>query len=121
MIDAIQAALRGYRFQCAHEFVLQEGIARVLAREGIAYQRERQLGRDRVDFFVGSEPFPEGIAVEVKIDGSLSEVTRQLHRYAAHPDVVALVLVTTRSLHCRMPREMRGKPLAVVHLEGSAF
>jgi hypothetical protein len=115
MIDTIARALRSHRFRCDSEADLQEGISRVLTEAGLPHRREHHLGPDRVDFFLA------GIALEVKIDGSLSAVTRQLHRYAQHPDVHSVLLVTTRALHDRMPVAMCGKPVAVIHLEGGAF
>lgn len=118
MLDILSRTLRSHRFTFPSEYVLQEGIARVLLDAGIPHEREHGLGRDRVDFFLDFQP-EGGIALEVKIDGSLSSVTRQLHRYAQHPDVRAIVLVTTRAMHDRMPPEMGGKPLLVIHLEGA--
>lgn len=114
-IDRITDALRSHRFRFASEAELQEGIERVLLDAAIPLEREFRLGRDRVDFWV------EGIALEVKVDGSLSEVTRQLHRYAQAPQVRAVLLVTTRALHRRVPAEMTSKPIAVFYLEGSVL
>lgn len=113
MLNQIGSSICSRRYRFSDETMLQNGIAKVLAEDGIAFEREYPLGRDRVDFFV------QGIALEVKVDGSLSEVTRQLHRYAQHPDVQIVALVTTKSQHCRMPSEMAGKPVRVIHLEGA--
>ena len=120
MLNHLPRILKAHRFRLSHEFVLQNGIAGVLLEAGIPFEREHCLrnGRDRVDFFVDMQR-EGGIALEVKVDGSLSEVTRQLHRYAQHPDVRAIVLVTTRAMHDRMPAEMCGKPVRVIHLEGA--
>ncbi|MFW6031669.1 MAG: hypothetical protein ACOC9T_03670 [Myxococcota bacterium] len=73
--------------------------------------------RDRIDFLLE----PSGIGVEVKVDGSLSEVTRQLHRYAQHDRIRALVLATTKAKHIPVPRELSGKPVCVVHMTGGAW
>lgn len=115
MIDTISGVLRAHRFRFSSELQLQDGIENALRADGVVFERERQLGHDRVDFFAG------GVALEVKVDGSLSAVTRQLHKYAQHPDVSAVVLATTRMLHDRMPAEMCGKPVRVVVLRTGAF
>lgn len=108
-------ALLGHRFYCPNEATLQEAIANVFNEARIPFVRECRLSsRDRVDFLVG-----DGIAVEVKVDGSLSEVLRQLHRHAQHDDVDQIVLVTTRAMHkAGMPASLGGKPVSVVHLGG---
>jgi hypothetical protein len=78
----------------------------VLSQAGIEHQREVSLTpKDRPDFMVG------GVAIELKVDGSAPEVTRQLMRYVQHPDVTGVVLVTTRQRHMCMPATMQGKPV----------
>lgn len=114
-LDKVIAALRSYKFRFRNEAELQNGIARVLEQEGISFERERPLGRDRVDFFAA------GIAIEIKIDSSLAEVTRQLHRYSQHPDVLEVLLVTCRMLHDRMPDKMSDKDVKVVVVSSGAF
>jgi hypothetical protein len=42
------------------------------------------------------------VAIEIKIDGSCSEVTRQIHRYSQHPDVEEILLITTCAKHLRI-------------------
>ncbi len=59
-----------------------------------------------------------GIGIEVKVAGSPPEVGRQLRRYAAFPQIEALLLVTTRARHLRMPTEIAGKPVRVAWLSG---
>jgi len=110
-LDAITETLTSMRCSFTAERGLQDGIERALLAAGIAATREAPLTkRDRVDFLAGD------IAIEVKVDGSLADVTRQLHRYAACPEVSALVLVTTRGAHTRLPDTLGGKPVRVVHL-----
>lgn len=104
------------RFRVHNEADLQRAIAHVFDGEGITFEREVTLSEgDRVDFLVGT------IGVELKVDGSLSSVTRQLHRYAASPLVSELLLVTTRMRHRNMPGSFNGKAITVVHLIGSVF
>jgi hypothetical protein len=46
-------------------------------------------------------------------------VTRQLHRYAGHEAVKALVLVTSRRRLGNLPATLRGKPVEVVVVPGA--
>ena len=108
---AIADALLARRFRYVRESDLHEGIAETLKGAGIFFEREKHLSDEgRVDF--GCPP----VAVEVKVDGALSAVTRQLMRYADLTVVEAVVLVTTKMRHRNMPAAMRGKPLRVVYL-----
>jgi hypothetical protein len=112
--EAICTLLRGYRFSCTREAELQDAIERVLVEAGYPVVREKRLSRkDRPDFDV------EGVSIEVKVDGSLTEVGRQLFRYAEHTAVQVLVLVTTRSSHTRVPDTICGKPCRLVHIVGA--
>lgn len=96
------------------EAQLQDEIERTLQAEEVPYLREHRFSaRDRVDFFVDG-----GIACEVKISGSVNEVTRQLSRYAEHDSVLSIVLVTSRLQLARVPRELNGKTVAVAALLG---
>lgn len=111
-ISAVLAKYR-YRFCCEQE--LQDGIALALSRSDISFEREYRLtDNDRLDFFC------EGIAVEVKIDGSAAAVLRQVHRYANHKDVNEILLVTTKASHS-IPASLNGKKIVLHSLLGSAF
>lgn len=115
-VDQVRAALARVRFVYAREAELQEGIGRVLeAAFPGQVQREVQLdgGRSRLDFLVGA------VAVEVKIDGSLSELTRQVHRYAGLDAVAGILAVVGRSRLRGLPESLRGKPVGVLHLGGA--
>ena len=80
-----------------------------------AYAREHRLGpKDRPDFLVGGS-----IVVEVKhFRASPLPTLRQLARYAAYPEIEAIILATARSMAA--PPDLRGKLLYVVSL-GSAW
>jgi hypothetical protein len=110
-IPDILARMHGTRLASDDEALLQNAMAEAFV--GLPFEREHSFSRhDRVDFF-----FKEaGIAVEVKVAGSPNEVLRQLHRYAQHEDVKALLLVTTRAAHRLLPGELNGKRLQVVHM-----
>ena len=115
--DLVARAIASRRFRFAHERELQEGIARALADESIAFTREARLGdAGCIDFLCN-----EGIGLEVKVGGPLAAVTRQMHRYACRDEVRALLLVTSRRALDRLPETMMGKPVRVVHLLGSAL
>ncbi len=117
LADAVVALLARVKFSYRDEKELQEGIRRVLTMAGLSFEREAQLaGRDRIDFWL--EP---GLGLEVKVDGSLSLVTRQLHRYSEHPTVHALLLVTSCSNHRALPHAMSDKPVRVHLLRSRAF
>jgi NAD(P)-dependent dehydrogenase (short-subunit alcohol dehydrogenase family) len=110
---ALVALLEGHRFDESSEDALQRGVAQVLAAAGCSFTREVPLTRqDRIDFLVG------GVGVECKTDGSLSALTRQLHRYALATQVEALVLVTTRARLARVPPHLNGKRISVVATMG---
>lgn len=102
-----------YRFHFNDEGQLQSGVERVFAENNLEAVRECKLSPgDRVDFFCG------GVGVECKVGGSLSEVTRQLHRYAELPEVASLILITSRAKHLGVAREMCGKRVDVHFLRG---
>jgi hypothetical protein len=121
-VDRLREVLGSYRYTFANEKDLQDGLARVLFQRGIRFDREVRLPpltkddrvKDIPDFMV------DGIAVEVKVDGGLSDVTRQLHRYAQRKEVRSLLLVTSRAALGNQPAEMNGKRLVVLTLWGLA-
>jgi hypothetical protein len=97
---------------------LQDGIELLLNGAQIAHKREVPLGgrQNLIDFLI--EP---DIGLEVKIKGGLSEVTRQLYRYAESDKITHLILVTSQMRHRQIPSEMVNKPLTIIHLIGSVF
>lgn len=112
MIDEIATALQRRTYRCSGEAELQDAISSVL-EAGFPGQvsREHVLGRsDRVDFMVS------GVAVEVKVGGSLAALTRQVHRYAAHDTVTGVLVVTTRWYHGGLPETLHGKPIGVLRV-----
>ena len=106
-LERLATLLSTRRFWHSSEDELQRGIALVLDEAGIAYAREAELSAgERVDFLVGA------VGVEVKVAGSLSQVARQLLRYAPHVD--GLLLVTARAQLDAFPPTLGGKPVRVV-------
>lgn len=106
-------ALKAHEYHYANERDLQDAIAVILRRREIPFSREVRLtATDRIDFLVGL-----GIGVEVKLDGQMTELLRQLARYAQCEDVSALVVVTPKSRLAQLPDSLNGKPIYVVHLQ----
>lgn len=90
----IQVLLSPYAFSTLNEKALQDGIEQVLRESGIEFIREARVTKqDRPDFMI------DDVAVEAKIKDTISEVTRQLHRYAQLDSVQAILLVTSRHTH----------------------
>lgn len=118
LLRSIVETLPRYRYRFADEAQLQAGIADVLAQAGIPFEREHVAGpRDRFDFLI-----PDGIVIEAKTQGSLSQALSQVRRYAARPDVQAVVLVACRFWATVVPvTELHGKPIRVVRLKGDSF
>src|SRR2546426_527670 len=98
--------IRGHRFLFHTEQDLQAGIAQALDLLGIKYEREVCLTKcDRIDFMVGN------VGIEVKVDGALNEVIRQVYRYMHCGQVSALMLITSKARHRLISGEMNGKPV----------
>jgi hypothetical protein len=69
----------------------------------------RLSSRDIPDFFI------LGVVIEVKMNKSReANVVRQLARYAEHPEVTDLILLTNRAV--RAPGAINGKRLCVISL-----
>lgn len=111
--EELAKALVGFRFRFKDEKELQYGVAKALEILAQPYVPEYRLNAtDRVDFYVQSTQ----IGIEIKTKYSLAVVTRQLWRYAKDEKIKSLILITTRSSHLDMPKEILGKPLFVVYL-----
>jgi hypothetical protein len=77
--------------------------------ERAQFSREVKLSAaERIDFLMA-----DGLGIEVKVKGSLSDVTRQLHRYAQITEIKSLLLVTTKARHLEAPRSLNGKTIDI--------
>ena len=116
--EAFVALVRSRRFRWSGEEDLRDGLEAVLREEGVAHERECVLGpKDRIDFLVDG-----GLGVEVKVARGVSAITRQLHRYAQHERIAALVLFTTSArLPLLLPPSLNGKPILSASLDGGSF
>jgi len=113
-LDRLAHVLQGHRYDHTTEKHLQDGLATVLAGAGIVAEREHHLGPgDIVDFFLPNL----GIGIEVKVGGTCAAATRQIHRYAQHAGIEALLLVSTKWAVVRgMPPTIAGKPFGSIVL-----
>lgn len=88
---------------------MQREVAAALDAAGLSFREQVQLTpQDRPDFMVGSS------AVELKIDGALVALIRQLHRYAQHQDVASIVVVSSKLRLADLPPTINNKPVAAV-------
>jgi hypothetical protein len=96
----------------ASEQEIHDRITTALMAAGIAHQHEVRIGKGcRVDFLCDG-----GVAIEVKRGKPhTGRVAAQVRRYAACPDVCAVVLVLERAL-IHTIAEANGKPVCVVAL-----
>lgn len=121
-MTALADVITGHRYVFGSEDELQQQLSGVLGAAGHTVGREYRLNRtDRIDLVVTTgHGFTTGlIGIEVKVAGSTAAAVRQLTRYAAHPALDGLLLVTTRA-HS-LPRLLAGKPAAVVSLLGNGL
>lgn len=108
----LMEAVASRTFTFASESELQAALAEVLSPLG-AVREVDIAGAGRVDFLTAC-----GVAVEVKIDGSISQVSRQVMGYIQSPIVAALLVVSTRRSHAALHGQRLGKPVRVVVLDG---
>jgi hypothetical protein len=101
------AAIGAFGYSFSTEEELQAGLAKALDTSGISFRREVILSkRDRIDFMLDG-----GVGIEVKIDGSISALTRQLFRYADLPEINGLLVVVSANRLANLPTEINGKPV----------
>lgn len=108
----VVALLRRVRLDLSSEKRLQAQIAQQLQHAGIAFEREKALSaQDRPDFLLA-----DGTLIECKLRGRARkiDVFRQLERYAAYPQVSALILASNLSMG--LPDTCAGKPLYAASL-----
>lgn len=103
-LEQLRAHLAAGRYSFGNEDELQLAIAdRLGAGTDWSFTREHALSKaDRIDFWM----FTAGIGIEVKVRGGMSALIRQLHRYAQHPDVRGLLLVTSKPTLATLPSRL---------------
>jgi hypothetical protein len=115
-IEHLSTVLNRYRFNFSNEKDLQAGLEKAFNTLGCAFTREHKLSDDDiVDFY-----WPEKlVGVEAKIDHSLSDLTRQIHRYVQHESILGILVVTSKTRLANLPEEMNHKPIRCHSLIGS--
>nr|EES53262.1 MAG: hypothetical protein UBAL3_80150051 [Leptospirillum ferrodiazotrophum] len=112
--DLISSLFR-LRFRYTTERDLQNGFEKVFLEKDIPFVREYPVTTaDRLDFWVDG-----GIALEVKIKGSLPDLIRQIARYARHKDVREILVVGTPRWIPQVPATIEGTPVYGLRLVGS--
>lgn len=109
-VASVVAATAGKRFSRVSELMLKDGMEKVFREAGLLFRREERLSdADIADFWFHGV----GIAVEVKVKGSLESHLRQMRRYASHATVAGVLLVATRPF--QLPETLCGKPVACLN------
>lgn len=120
-LSDLSSLLGCYRFSCITEKELQAGIEGMLIAEHIPYKREFRLNaQDIPDFLVSTDDL-ENVVIEIKIDGGLAALLRQIGRYVKHPEVNAVLVVGTPHWIPRVPQELHGKRVFSHRLLRSLF
>ena len=115
VLENLISILSRRRYRFTDENDLQRGIEQVLTEAKIDFQREARLNAsDRLDFLL-----PGGVAIEVKIKGSIAELLRQASRYLARPEIQAVLVVGSPHWITRVPETLNDKPLRALRLVGS--
>lgn len=132
-IQMVRNAIGNLRIDVSDERTLQNAVYSRLQRDGLLFRREYALSPfDRIDFLVllrqkdrrirqehAGNNDVRGIGVEVKVDGTCPQLTRQVHRYLEYDALEGLVVVTNRARLTNLPKELRHKPVAVHLLTGA--
>lgn len=110
----LETVLRRFSYRYNDEAQLHTAISQVLADESLTFAREHRLdAKSRADFWL------DGVLIEVKVDGSLSEALRQVDRYCVYRAVTGVLLATTLRWGDQPLKDkpaFRGKPFAMVRL-----
>ncbi len=106
----VKAVIERSRIDVSTEASAHNAIFDALARDGLAPTREVVLTpKDRIDIMVGA------VGVEVKVAATRRLILRQLERYAALPEVEALVLASAAAWPGTMAK-LNGKPFFFANL-----
>lgn len=115
LVEILRRAIETSRVPLSSEKEAQAALAEVLRKLDIDFKREHRLAPgDILDFWL---PDGNGLALvmEVKMNAARpAEIRRQLERYAAHPQVRGVILVSNRAMP--LPVEIAGKPAHFISL-----
>jgi len=114
-LNAIANQLARYSYRYSNEARLHDAMAKVLESHDFAFEHEYVLdARNRADFWLN------GIVIEVKVDGSLSDALRQVDRYINLPHVKGVILAGTPRWAGQALQEKpvwQDKPFQMIRLE----
>lgn len=116
-INKIRNIIRSKRFIFNGEKHLQVTLNNVFLPVFPQTKREVYLGKmkDIGDLDLGIIDFMiDDIGVEIKIKGSPLEIFRQIERYALHPSINHVVLITNVTM--TLPETVNGKPAHIIYL-----
>lgn len=131
-LTELAALLLRYKITYGTEAKMQSQVGKILSAGGYEWGRELILtDKDRIDLGVLCPGFTGCnflqrvdlgvIAIECKIAGTTYDLLSQCSGYIQHPDVAAVLVVTSRQSHREMPDELHGKPVAVVWVGGNSL
>jgi hypothetical protein len=117
----LSSHLRRYTFTFRDELDFHGLLETAMLEGGWHVEREVILGaKDRIDFVVQRKA--DGIldkvrvGVEVKVKASPVQVERQLRRYALHPSIDGILVVSSSVQLARLPKTIGPMPIHVVVL-----
>ncbi len=115
----LSAHISRYTFNFRDELELHGLLEQAMRDDGWHVEREVKLGeKDRIDFVVqrvvDGKPSGVEVGVEVKVKASLAHVERQLRRYATHPRLAGILVISCSVQLTRLPSFIAGKPVHVV-------
>jgi len=115
-IEELDATLRKFRFNFTGEKELQRGLAKAFEGLSEPFIAEHKFSsQDIFDFYWPAKH----VIVEVKVDGTLSALTRQIHRYLQHEEVRGVLVVVSRPPLMNLPDTINKKPVRCHGLFGS--
>lgn len=114
MTGWIRAAFKNIAITCREETDLQKAAAAQLTKHGVPFTEQARLHSPLGDKVGVIDFLCRDVGLELKTKGSLSSLLRQLDRYAESPQVRELIVLTTRRSLCRLPPELRGKPISSI-------
>ncbi|MFA6230924.1 MAG: hypothetical protein WC617_12260 [Rhodanobacter sp.] len=116
-LSAIAGLFQRHTFRFANEIILHDALAGLLSEAGYTFVREHRFdSKNRTDFFLPVE----GVVIEVKVDGTLSQALRQVSRYSTLEGVCGILLAAATAWGSApvgdIP-ELHGRALRMAHLQ----
>lgn len=110
--------LSQYTFNFRDELDLHSLLEQAMTDGVWHVEREVKLGeKDRIDFVVervgGGRRSGVEVGVEVKVKASVTQVERQLRKYAVHERLAGIVVVSCSVQLHRLPKLINNKPIHV--------